>query len=88
VLVSGGYPGAYTTGYEVTLPENARASTFLFHAGMERTPDGRLHTGGGRVLTVTALGDTLSEALQEAYRHAQEVDFKDKYYRKDIGKDL
>lgn len=88
VLASGGYPGAYTTGYEVRLPENADASTFFFHAGLSRTPDGRLHTGGGRVLTITALADTLPEALQKAYRHAQEVDFKDKYYRKDIGKDL
>ncbi|MDE6695207.1 MAG: phosphoribosylamine--glycine ligase, partial [Bacteroidales bacterium] len=88
VLVSGGYPGVYTTGYEVHLPENARSSALLFQAGMVRTPDGRLHTGGGRVLTVTAVADTLDEALQEAYRHAQEVDFKDKYYRKDIGKDL
>lgn len=88
VLASGGYPGAYTTGYEVNLPENDDASTLFFHAGLSRTPDGRLHTGGGRVMTLTALADTLPEALQKAYRQAQEVDFKDKYYRKDIGKDL
>ena len=88
VLVSGGYPASYATGYEVTLPENIAPSTLFFQAGTWCTPDGRLHTGGGRVLTVTAMADTLPEALQEAYRHAQQVDFKDKYYRKDIGKDL
>ncbi len=87
-LVSGGYPGAYTTGHGMKLPETVGPDTWLFHAGTSRAPDGSLHTGGGRVLTVTAVADTLAEALRQAYHDAEKVDFKDKYYRKDIGKDL
>ena len=61
--------------------------TLVFHAGTKR--DGvNLKTSGGRVMTITALNESMKEAIKKSYRHAEVISFKDKYFRKDIGFDL
>ena len=62
-----------------------RDGYYVFHAGTRRTPDG-IVTNGGRVLGVTATGEDLRSARDNAYKAVQWVDFDNKYYRHDIGK--
>ncbi len=86
VMASGGYPGAYEKGKEITgLKEAERDETVVFHAGTAREGD-TFVTNGGRVLNVTATGDTLKEALAEAYRGVEGISFEGAQYRTDIGK--
>jgi len=85
IAASGGYPGAYGTGYDVGVQRDAGANTLIFHAGTRRD-GGRLLTSGGRVLGVTGFGDSLPAAVGEAYRGIRGVTFNNMYYRKDIGK--
>lgn len=82
VMASEGYPQSYEKGYEITF-ENGREEIFL--AGAKLT-DGKLLTNGGRVLGVTRTGDTLKEAIDNAYIAVKTVHFDNAYYRKDIGK--
>lgn len=86
VLASGGYPGDYETGYPITGLDVAEAmeDVLVFHAGT-REQDGQVVTAGGRVLGVTALGHGLKAALQRAYEAAGAIDFKNRYFRRDIG---
>jgi phosphoribosylamine--glycine ligase len=86
VLASGGYPGSYKTGYPIAGLETAaaRPGVTLFHAGTARE-DGRLVTGGGRVLGVTALGAGIREAIAAAYAAVADVGFEGMHYRRDIG---
>ncbi len=85
VLASGGYPGDYEKGYEITGIEDAEnAGGFVFHAGT-KLKDGKPITSGGRVLGVTALGKTKQEAIDNAYKLSAMVNFKDKHFRTDIG---
>jgi phosphoribosylamine--glycine ligase len=94
ILCSGGYPGAYEKGKEITGIEEAEKvpDVVIFHAGTI-TADGRgynaderrLVTSGGRVLGVTATGETLKAALDKAYEAAGKIHFDGMYYRKDIG---
>jgi len=86
VLVSGGYPGDYESGKAISNIENVRES-IVFHAGTNEV-DGVVQTAGGRVLAVTALEDTLFDALQQATADAGRIYFEGKYFRKDIGFDL
>lgn len=86
VLVSGGYPGDYETGKVINNIENVKES-IVFHAGTQQVGD-TVETGGGRVLAVTALGDSLFDALQQATADAGRIYFEGKYFRKDIGFDL
>ena len=89
VLTSGGYPEAYEKGKVITGLDDPRvADSLVFHAGTKAAPDGTTLTSGGRVLAVCALGDTVGEALSEAYRGAETIAFEKKYYRRDIGFDL
>jgi phosphoribosylamine--glycine ligase len=83
VMASGGYPEKYETGFEITGLENV--NTIVFHAGT-KLDGGKYLTAGGRVLGVTALGDTLDEALEAAYREVAKIDFTGAFYRRDIGK--
>jgi len=85
VLASEGYPGSYRTGEEITLPSGLPSETVIFHAGTARR-DGKLVTSGGRVMGVTARGETLPAALEKCYRVAEEVRFSGKFYRRDIGR--
>ncbi len=89
VLASGGYPGAYQKGFPVTGLDELPDGVVAFHAGTaeQRLPgEGRrLVTSGGRVLALAALGETVLEARDAAYRAAAKVQFDDKQYRRDIG---
>ncbi len=87
VLVARGYPGKVESGKEIFgLDQASRIQGVkVFHAGT-RSENGRTYTAGGRVLNVTALGATLSEALERAYFAAEMLEFEGKDYRRDIGK--
>ena len=86
VLASGGYPGSYEKGKEISGIAAAEeiSGVKVFHAGTAMK-NGRLVTSGGRVLGVTATGDNLEKALQTAYQAIAEISFDGMYYRRDIG---
>jgi len=84
VLASGGYPGPYVKGKEITGLDQLPPDVLAFHAGTA-VADGRLLTNGGRVLGVTGLGATIEEAVQSAYAGAERVCFDSIHYRKDIA---
>ena len=86
ILASGGYPGHYEKGKVITLPTSLPENVTIYHAGDTLTAEGHLVTSGGRVLGVTAVADTLVEALQDAYTTADAIDFEGKYLRRDIGR--
>jgi len=87
VLASGGYPGDYTKGKVISGIEEAEQDphVIVFHAGTTMK-DGNLVTNGGRVLGVSAVGNTLEEALQTAYNAVNKISFEGMQYRRDIGK--
>ena len=84
ILASKGYPGKYESGCPLHLPK-AAPDCFIYVAGAKKK-DGILTSAGGRVLGVTAVGDSLPEAIRRAYTVADQVDFKNGYCRRDIGK--
>ncbi len=86
MLVSGGYPGSYEKGKEISGLDRVEES-MVFHAGT-RLNNGRALTSGGRVVAISSYGDTLEESLARSYRNAEKVGFEGKYYRRDIGFDL
>ncbi len=87
VLASGGYPRAFETGKEITGVEDAErdADVVVFHAGTRRAEDGRLVTAGGRVLGVTARGESLAAASARAYAACDRIHFDGMHLRRDIG---
>jgi len=87
MLVSGGYPGNYEKG-KLIHGLAAAKNCLMFHAGTEIGQDEKVHTSGGRVLALTALGDSLEIAHQEVYAAVQKITFDKMNYRKDIGNDL
>ena len=86
VMASGGYPGPYEKGQVITGLSAVRQHTdvYVFHAGTTKQGQ-QLLTNGGRVLAVTAWGDTLQEALDKAYRAVKAIHFAGAHYRRDIG---
>lgn len=86
MLVSGGYPGNYTNGKLMEIPPE-EGDTMHFHSGTIISGTD-IVTNGGRVLAVTALGDSIPQALAQANKIALQVQFEGKNYRKDIGLDL
>ncbi|MDY4058245.1 MAG: phosphoribosylamine--glycine ligase [Alloprevotella sp.] len=86
MCVSGGYPGAYAKGVEITAVP-VMADGVVFHAGTAMA-DGRLVTAGGRVMACSAYGRDKAEALAAAMKGAETVAFEGKYFRRDIGADL
>ena len=82
VLASSGYPGKYETGYEITGECDADACVYIAGAKLDGE---KLLTSGGRVLAVSAVGDTLKEAVDSAYRESEKIHFENKYFRHDIG---
>lgn len=88
VLASEGYPGPCEKGKVIAGLEELRdwQNGVVFHAGTARREDGAVITNGGRVLGVTALGDTLADAIAEAYRAAGRISWDGMFYRRDIGR--
>jgi len=85
VLASKGYPEAYPKNEEITGLDFSSDETFVFHAGTKKEND-KVLTNGGRVLGVTALGDSLQQAISNAYSAVDKVNWPNKYSRLDIGK--
>lgn len=88
VLASDGYPLAYEKGFPITGFENfeGKDDYYCFHAGTKFDDKGQVVTNGGRVLGITAVGNSLKEARAKAYNATEWVDFANKYMRRDIGK--
>jgi phosphoribosylamine--glycine ligase len=85
VMASGGYPGAYGTGFPIHgLRAASDGSTMVFHAGTARC-GAEIVTAGGRVLAVTGRGKTLAEAQREAYRVVSGISFEKRHFRTDIA---
>ena len=85
VMASGGYPQKYQTGYEISGIKDAENDTVtVYHAGTKNV-DGKTVTSGGRVLGVSATGDTLDDAIKNSYEAVKKICFNDMHYRKDIG---
>lgn len=85
IMASGGYPKSYPKGIEITGLSNGQLDgVTVYHAGTA-IKDGKLVTSGGRVLGVTALGDTLEDALKKSYEAVEKINFDGAHYRKDIG---
>jgi len=85
VLASEGYPESYPKNEEISGLDSIDNNSYVFHAGT-KNQDGKILTNGGRVLGVTALGDTLESAISNAYVAAEKISWPHKYCRKDIGK--
>jgi phosphoribosylamine--glycine ligase len=86
MLVAGGYPEEYEKGNIITGLELVDGS-LAFHAGTKQ--DGKdIVTNGGRVIAITSFGATMKDALKKSFTNAEHIQYKNKYYRKDIGKDL
>ncbi|MBQ3899736.1 MAG: phosphoribosylamine--glycine ligase [Lachnospiraceae bacterium] len=88
ILASDGYPVKYEKGFPISGLEKfeGKEDYYCFHSGTKFDEKGRIVTNGGRVLGVTATGDTLKEARAKAYEATEWVDFANKYMRHDIGK--
>lgn len=85
VLTSSGYPGEYETGKPIQFPQYLPLDAHIFHAGTRVLPDQTKVTHGGRVLNVSAVGDTLEQARQRAYEVIGGIRFEGCYYRRDIA---
>ena len=83
IMASNGYPASYQKGFEIRIPKDLRPAVSVAGAALEGD---KLLTNGGRVLGVTAVADTLREAITDAYRMVEKISFENAYYRKDIGK--
>ena len=86
MLVSGGYPEHYVKGYPITGIDQVEGS-IVFHSGTAMK-DGEVVTAGGRVIAVSSYGNDKAEALAKSFEEARKIQFKDKYFRRDIGQDL
>ncbi|TVP79024.1 MAG: phosphoribosylamine--glycine ligase [Puniceicoccaceae bacterium] len=85
VLAAAGYPGAYAKGEAIHLPESLPAHSAIVHAGTTRDADGTIRTAGGRVLGVSGQAASLADAARLAYSVCDQIEFADKYLRRDIG---
>ena len=85
VIASKGYPAAYEGGFPMTLPADG-PDTHICVAGAKRSENGQLLSSGGRVLGVVARAETLPEAVERAYAHADQVVFENGFCRRDIGR--
>ena len=86
MLVSGGYPQSYRKGYAISGLDEVEGS-IVFHSGTAEK-DGAVVTNGGRVIAVSSYGKDKAEALAKSFEEASKIQFTDKYFRSDIGKDL
>ncbi len=84
VMASGGYPGEIVKGERIVMKGSMPKGVVIFHAGTALV-EGNLVTAGGRVLGVTALGEDLQAARDLAYEAVEQIDFKGRHFRRDIG---
>ncbi len=84
VLASKGYPESYSKNDEITGFDSVPDGAMVFHAGTKKS-DGKIFSNGGRVMGVTALGDTLNSAIKNAYAASEKISWSHKFNRKDIG---
>lgn len=84
VAVSGGYPGDYEKGFEITGLDAATPDSLIFHAGTKKAYDAIL-TNGGRVLCVTSYGDSVADAVNKSKDVLGQISFENMYFRRDIG---
>jgi phosphoribosylamine--glycine ligase len=84
VAVSGGYPGDFITGYEVTGLNQAVTGSMIFHAGTKEE-NGTIVSSGGRVLTVTSFGESISDCVARSKTILSGIRYRNMYYRNDIG---
>ena len=82
IMASKGYPESYGKGYPIKIGESVKDNVYVAGAAIK---DGQVVTAGGRVLGVTAIGDTLENAINASYEMVQEIKFENAYYRRDIG---
>ena len=82
ILASNGYPSKYEKGFELTIAPEVKDNVFVAGAAFR---DNKIVTNGGRVVGVTALGETLEKAISNAYLMVQKVSFENAFYRRDIG---
>ena len=82
IMASDGYPASYDKGFEITRDEGITAQVYVAGA---KEADGKLLTNGGRVLGVTAVADSLPDAIRAAYADVEKIHFANAYYRRDIG---
>ena len=82
IMASAGYPTSYEKGFEIKIPEELCENVYVAGAGKK---DGKLVTAGGRVLGVTALAETLEEAIEKSYKMVEKIHFDNAFYRRDIG---
>lgn len=87
MLVAGGYPEHYEKGNAITGLDQVEGS-LVFHAGTKLDAQGQVLTNGGRVLCVTSLAENMPSALLKSYQELAKIQWKDQYYRHDIGQDL
>jgi len=85
VLAAPGYPEKPEVGAAILVPRDVEPGTLLFHAGTFRDPDGTLRVHGGRVLTVTGLGETVPQAAERSAAACERIAFQGKTWRRDIG---
>jgi phosphoribosylamine--glycine ligase len=85
VVTSKGYPGDYEKGFEIKGTDTLDENIILFHNGT-KYHDERLITNGGRVMSITSLGNSLDQARETIYNNINRIHFNGIYYRKDIGK--
>jgi phosphoribosylamine--glycine ligase len=85
VLASGGYPGSYEKGKEITGLDRINSGVHVIQAGTKKE-DGKILTNGGRVLNIVALGPTLKNAVDKAYSNIPRINFEGMYFRRDIAK--
>ena len=85
VLASNGYPASYEKNEKISGLDSFPDDVCVFHAGT-KNENGQILSNGGRVLGVTALGDSLESAISKAYETCNKISWPNKYYRKDIGK--
>lgn len=86
VMVSGGYPGDFEKGKNVTGLNDA-GDSLIFHSGT-RQEDDKVLTNGGRVFAITSFGRSIEDAVKKSFTTAEKIKYEGKYYRKDIGRDL
>lgn len=82
IMASNGYPVSYEKGFEISIPDDLSNNVYVAGASLK---DGKLLTNGGRVLGVTAVEDTLSDAVKTAYSYVDRISFDNAYFRRDIG---